>query len=80
MPSIIAVMPDAFIAAMFGVPTDVRRGGHEGIGGAGVGIIIETGRTGRNGSTMLTPLAPYKLAEPLPVGGVVQREREKDLP
>ena len=29
---------------------------------------------------MLIRLRSYKLAEPLPVGGVVQREREKDLP
>jgi hypothetical protein len=42
MPNIIAAAPDAFIAAMFDAPTDGIRGGHEGIGGAGVGIIIDS--------------------------------------
>ena len=40
MPNIIADAADASIAAMLGAPTDGIRGGHEGIGGAGVGIII----------------------------------------
>ena len=42
MHNIIAVAADAFTAAMSGAPTDVIRGGHEGIGGAGVGIIIDS--------------------------------------
>jgi hypothetical protein len=40
MPNIIAAAPDASIAAIIGVLTDVTGGGHAGIGGAGVGIII----------------------------------------
>jgi hypothetical protein len=42
MPNIIAAAADASIAAMFGAPTDGIRDGHEGIGGGGGGIIIDS--------------------------------------
>jgi len=43
MPNIIAAAPDAYIVAIIGAPPDVTGGGLEGIGGAGVGTIIEPG-------------------------------------
>ena len=69
MHNIIAVAADAFTAAMSGAPTDVIRGGHEGIGGADVGTIIKpapnlraAGRRLRSGIGELTLtefLTPY---------------------
>ena len=55
MHNIIAVAADAFTAGMSGAPTDVIRGGHEGIGGADVGTIIKpaTSPSTTSGESML---------------------------
>jgi hypothetical protein len=56
MPNIIAAARDASIVATTGVPTDAIGDGHAGIGGAGVGTIIDPGRARAELGSVLCPL------------------------
>src|SRR5687767_198993 len=58
MPNIIADAADASIAAMLGAPIDVIGGGHEGIGGAAGGIIIEPATSQSSQCNAVLPSSP----------------------